>query len=243
MYEAWQDKMWDDASGLLIWMSHPAYPSFVWQTYDYYYDPTGCYWGARKACEPQHVQWNCLTGSVKVVNTTAQPMKDVKARAVIFDLSGQQVAEREAVVSVDASNQAEAFVLNSLPKGLLFIRLELTDAAGRLLSENLYWTNTEKDLDYTVLTRLPEARLTVEAVGNHAFRLKNHTKTVAFANRLRLTDAKTGERILPVYWSENYVTLMPGEERVITFETECADRPVRLLVKPFGHKERQLLKL
>ena len=243
MYEAWQDKMWHDASGLLIWMSHPAYPSFVWQTYDYYYDPTGCYWGARKACEPQHVQWNCLTGSVKVVNTTAQPMKDVKARAVIFDLSGQQVAEREAVVSVDASNQAEAFVLNSLPKGLLFIRLELTDAAGRLLSENLYWTNTEKDLDYTVLTRLPEARLTVEAVGNHAFRLKNQTKHVAFANRLRLTDAKTGERILPVYWSENYVTLMPGEERVITFETECADRPFRLLVKPFGHKERQSLKL
>ena len=40
MYEAWQDKMWNDASGMLIWMSHPAYPSFVWQTYDYYYDFT-----------------------------------------------------------------------------------------------------------------------------------------------------------------------------------------------------------
>ena len=55
MYEAWNDKMWDDAAGLLIWMSHPAYPSFVWQTYDYYYDPTGAYWGAKKACELQVV--------------------------------------------------------------------------------------------------------------------------------------------------------------------------------------------
>lgn len=27
MYEAWNDKMWNDAAGLLIWMSHPAYPS------------------------------------------------------------------------------------------------------------------------------------------------------------------------------------------------------------------------
>ena len=46
MYEAWNDKMWNDAAGILIWMSHPCYPSFVWQTYDYYYDPTGAYWGS-----------------------------------------------------------------------------------------------------------------------------------------------------------------------------------------------------
>ena len=243
MYEAWQDKMWHDASGLLIWMSHPAYPSFVWQTYDYYYDPTGCYWGARKACEPQHIQWNCLTGSVKVINTTSQSMNGVQARATIFDLSGQQIAEREAVVSVEPSNIKEAFVLDDLPKGMLFIRLQLTDADGQMLTENMYWTNTQKDLDYTPLNQLAEARLTVEQEGRHALRLKNQTKRVAFANRLRLVDAKTGERILPVIWSDNYVTLMPGEERVITFEAEGGERPFALLVKPYGQKERQLLKL
>lgn len=243
MYEAWQDKMWHDASGLLIWMSHPAYPSFVWQTYDYYYDPTGCYWGARKACEPQHIQWNCLTGSVKVVNTTSQPLNRVHARATIFDLSGQQVAEREAVVSVESSNIKEAFVLDALPAGMLFIRLQLTAPDGQLLSENMYWTNTQKDLDYTPLNQLAEVRLTVEQDGRNALRLKNLTKRVAFANRLRLVDAKTGERILPVIWSDNYVTLMPGEERVITFEAEDGERPVALLVKPYGQKERQLLKL
>jgi len=48
MYEAWNDKMWNDAAGLLLWMSHPAYPSFVWQTYDYYYDPTGAYWEQKR---------------------------------------------------------------------------------------------------------------------------------------------------------------------------------------------------
>ncbi|MBQ8466987.1 MAG: beta-mannosidase [Prevotella sp.] len=243
MYEAWQDKMWHDASGLLIWMSHPAYPSFVWQTYDYYYDPTGCYWGARKACEPRHIQWNCLTGSVKVVNTTSQALNRVQARAAIYDLSGRQVAGRQAVVSVEPSNIQEAFVLDDLPAGMLFIRLQLTASDGQLLSENMYWTNTLKDMDYTPLNQLAEARLTVEQNGRNAFRLKNQTRHVAFANRLRLVDAKTGERILPVIWSDNYVTLMPGEERVITFETEGVERPVALLVKPYGQKERQLLKL
>lgn len=48
MFEAWSSKMWNDASGIMIWMSQSAYPSFVWQTYDYYYDLTGAYWGAKK---------------------------------------------------------------------------------------------------------------------------------------------------------------------------------------------------
>ena len=26
--------------GLLMWMSHPCWPSMVWQTYDYYFEPT-----------------------------------------------------------------------------------------------------------------------------------------------------------------------------------------------------------
>ena len=48
--------MWKNASGVMVWMSQSAYPSFVWQTYDYYYDLNGAYWGVKKACEPVHIQ-------------------------------------------------------------------------------------------------------------------------------------------------------------------------------------------
>ncbi len=240
MYEAWQDKMWQDASGLLIWMSHPAYPSFVWQTYDYYYDPTGCYWGARKACEHRHVQWNCLTGSVKVVNTTSQPLERVTACATVYDLDGRRLAERRAVVSVGPGSQAEAFVLDTLPGGLMFIRLELLAAGGQLISDNFYWHNATDYLDYTQLSRMPEARLKVEVIDGQTVRLVNVTRRTSFANRLRLVDAKTGERILPVIWSDNYVTLLPGEERVVTFQPLTPHGPVQLLVKQFGKKESKV---
>ena len=248
MYEAWQDKMWNDAAGLLIWMSHPAYPSFVWQTYDYYLDPTGCYWGARKACEPQHVQWNCLTGSVKVVNTTSAAIRDATVRATVFSLDGRELNRRESVVSVDASDVAEAFSdlplvegLKLSPSDLVFIRLELRSADGELLSENLYWHNTAHYLDNAQLWHLPEVRLKVEVVDGQTVRLKNTTQRVSFANRLRLIDTKTGERVLPVIWSDNYVTLMPGEERVITFSrgsSTVGNRPLSIGIKPFGQKER-----
>lgn len=122
MYEAWNDKMWNDAAGLLIWMSHPAYPSFVWQTYDYYYDPTGAYWGAKKACEPLHIQWNASNNSIKAINTTAKDLKGAIVKATIYDLNGKEIAAYGQTKQVDvaASNITEAFTLNFNPFNLAF---------------------------------------------------------------------------------------------------------------------------
>ena len=44
--------------GVLLWMSHSCWPSFVWQTYDYYFEPTAAYYGCKKGSEPLHIQWN-----------------------------------------------------------------------------------------------------------------------------------------------------------------------------------------
>lgn len=251
MYEAWNDKMWNDAAAMLIWMSHPAYPSFVWQTYDYYYDPTGAYWGAKKACEPRHIQWNCLTNSVKVINSTPETLRNVVAKAEVYDINGQPIerlSQTKTVALVEEANIAEAFTINfdaSDEAQMRFIRLTLTAADGSLLSENFYWRNGEK-YDYTALNSLPEAKVKcdVEAddaqSGHFNIRLHNTSKTVAFANRLRLVNKKTGERVLPIIMSDNYITLMPGEERTVSVE---ADRKLmaegaKVLLKQYKKKER-----
>lgn len=245
MYEAWQDKMWNDASGLLIWMSHPAYPSFVWQTYDYYGNPTGCYWGARKACEPLHVQWNCLDNSVKVVNTTASDLNDARVTATVYDLKGNIIHTQNAVAGCKASDISEAMTLTPSADGLQFIRLCLKDAGGRLVSENFYWHNGKEYLAYEELADMPEAALKARLVsrdGSKAtFELINKSKHVSFANRLRLVEGKNKEAVLPVIWSDNYVTLMPGEKKVITIEMPDNTGKVRLLCKQYHHKENKVL--
>ncbi len=91
MYEGWLDHMWEDASGIITWMGQSAYPSMVWQTYDYYYDLTGAFWGARKACEPLHIQWNPLTNSVKVVNTTSRDQEHLTAEVAVYNSDGSEV--------------------------------------------------------------------------------------------------------------------------------------------------------
>ena len=244
MYEAWQDKMWNDAAGMLIWMSHPAYPSFVWQTYDYYYDPTGCYWGARKACEPRHVQWNCLTGSVKVVNTSGTDLDNVHVTAIRYGMDGKELGRRTATVSCPSSAVKEAFVLDTPDSGLQFIRLVMTGADGQPVADNFYWTNGRKALDYKALASLPKSSLKAGGMKRDgtrvSFTLTNTGNSVAFANRLRLVNSKTGQRILPVLWSDNYVTLMPGESRTVTFEMPSV-QGFTLLCKTYAQKERGLL--
>lgn len=249
MYEAWNDKMWCDAAGMLIWMSHPAYPCFVWQTYDYYYDPTGCYWGAKSACEPQHIQWNCENNSVKVINVTGQPLKGAIADARVYDVKGQEIASlsRHAIVDVKASNRAEAFVLpfdKEAAPAIQFIRLTLTASDGTLLSQNFYWRNASGELDYQALNSLPSCKVIciVEAIeeGTYSLTLRNLSSTVAFANRLRLTNSRTGERILPAFFSDNYVTLLPGESRTLTVEADASrfEDGFKVLLKSYGQKEK-----
>lgn len=102
MYEGWQDHLWEDASGIMTWMSQSAYPSLVWQTYDYYYDCTGAYWGARKACEPLHIQWNPVTNAVKVVNTSRREESGLQATAAVYNMDGKPVQGYSSSATIDA---------------------------------------------------------------------------------------------------------------------------------------------
>ncbi|MBR3726367.1 MAG: beta-glycosidase, partial [Prevotella sp.] len=84
-YRAMYESTNHDRQGLLIWMSHPTWPSMVWQTYDYYFEPTAAYFGVKKACEPLHVQWNTLTDSVEIVNRTAAEQRNLVVEVRLFN--------------------------------------------------------------------------------------------------------------------------------------------------------------
>jgi len=118
MFEGWQDAMGEDASGLMTWMSQSAYPSMVWQTYDYYYDLTGAFWGAKKACEPLHIQWNPVTNGIKIINTTGNNVTGVIAKADVYNLDGQLVKQysESATADAPANSAAQVFTLKFNPE-------------------------------------------------------------------------------------------------------------------------------
>ena len=222
--------------GMILWMSHPAWPSMVWQTYDYYFEPTGAYFGSKKACEPLHILWNPLHDDIEVVNYHAGLRRGLTASCDLVNLDGSVVWNREAPLDIREDETVVCFPLE-FPAELTevyFIRLRLTDAAGTVLSENLYWRGREEGnlkALRTVAQASPEWKVTRTSNDTeHAFELtvRNDGPVLALMLRLKVMDSGTGDLVLPVLYSDNYFFLMPGESKTVRMKVrkeDCAGRP------------------
>ena len=216
--------------GLLIWMSHPAWPSFVWQTYDWYLEPTAAYFGAKKGSEPLHIQWNPVTDLIEVVNSSGGSAQGLVAQAQLVNIDGGVQWERSRPIDSEEDSVVDSFRVE-YPVGLTplhFLRLRLTRGA-EVVSENFYWRGLEAG-DYRDVRHLPKVTLdaaTSVAQDGDRWRLttelRNPSRHPALMVRLKAVRDQTGDRILPVLYGDNYVSLMPGEARTIVTEVLHAD--------------------
>ena len=220
-YRAMYESGSKDRMGLLIWMSHPCWPSMVWQTYDYYLEPTAAYFGVKHACEPLHVQWNPVTNYVEVVNRSAGHQRGT-AKTCIIDLNGTTVWEQTMDYICDEDmtlDMMQVKVLDGIA-GAYFLRLTLTDDKGNVRSTNDY-VNTTVDGNRTSLLDLRQAQVNT-TVNGKSITLTNTGQVPAVMLRLNLK-GNDGEQILPVIYSDNYLHLMPGESRTIDIEWKNED--------------------
>jgi len=242
MFEAYGRNKYT-ATGVIQWMLNNAWPSLIWHLYDFYLVPAGGYFGTKKACEPMHVQYSYDDNSVYVVNTTQEALKGMKVSARIYNIDAKEKASRNRTLDLADDNSTKAFDLPT-PEGLsttYFLKLELHDATGKLLSDNFYWLSTKPDVldwagrsdtvytpqkefgDLTGMNGLPKAKVTITkttgvAGSEHSMTLSvvNHGDTLAFMIHPRLTRGKGGEDAVPVFWSDNYFSLLPGEKKSVT---------------------------
>jgi glycosyl hydrolase family 2/Ig-like domain-containing protein/F5/8 type C domain-containing protein len=221
MFEAWNAHLWNDATGLMLWMSNPAHHSTVWQTYDYDLDVNGTYYGARKGCEPVHVQASLTDWQVLVANHTARALSGATVTAELCNLSGRALAApRSQDIAVAASSTARAFTVpftSSLPSPHL-LRLRLTSQQGTLLSDNVYWRYRSAQ-DLQALSRLPQVQVSAtihpgnDGQNTLGVTLRNDGDVVAAMVVLSLRDRRSRRRVLPARYSDNYLWLLPGETR------------------------------
>jgi hypothetical protein len=216
--------------GVLLWMSHPCWPSFVWQTYDYYFEPTAAYFGCKKGSEPLHIQWNRADESIEVVNYSGGDAKGLSAQAEILNLDGTKVWTK--TVSLDSAEDSNSPCIKLEPLAGLtpvhFLRLTLlrgTDA----VSTNFYLRGI-KEGDYRSIRTLSKAQVKARTNAvREADRwiltteLNNASAAPALMTRLKAVRERSGDRILPAIYSDNYVSLMPGEHKIITTELKHAD--------------------
>ena len=159
-YRAMFEAQSKNRMGALLWMTHPAWPSFVWQTYDYYFDPTAAYFGAKKASEPLHIQWNPLTDSVEVVNYSGGNTTGLTAHVEIRNMDGSIQWQKSSRLIAKKTASSHRFKLE-YPATLTpvhFIRLKLTRGT-QLISENFYLRGTEEEGNFRAIREIPKVKL------------------------------------------------------------------------------------
>jgi hypothetical protein len=216
--------------GLLIWMSHPAWPSLLWQTYDYFFATDAGYYGAKKGAEPLHIQWNAATDQVEVVNYSAGDQSGLTAHAEVLNLDGTLKWEKSAILDSREDSTVSSLQM-TYPAGLSrthFIRLTLT-RSGKELSSNFYLHGLAEE-DYQGIRTLAPARVDAKtgiqrrgAQWQITTRLHNRSATPALMVRVKAVREKSGDPILPALYTDNYIALMPGESKTILVEVQNAD--------------------
>jgi Exo-beta-D-glucosaminidase Ig-fold domain/Glycosyl hydrolases family 2/F5/8 type C domain len=236
--------------GLLLWMSHPCWPSFVWQTYDYYLEPTAAYFGCKKGCEPLHIQWNRLTESIEVVNYSGGNLQDLNAQVELLNLDGSKQWEKSTSL-YSKEDSVTPCIPMEYPTGLSpvhFLRLTLKHG-GEVVSANFYLRGLAEG-DYRAIRQLPRAKIEaatrIEQQGDRwllTTELHNASTYPALMVRLKAVRERSGDRILPVLYSDNYIALMPGETRSIRTEVLHADtrgEKPRVAVEGFNVESTQI---
>jgi len=211
----------------MLWMTQPAWPSNVWQILSSDYDTQASFYGVKKACEPVHVQLDLSNYSVQVVNTTTMAQSGITVRADVYSLENKSLLHREERKDVAADAVADAFVLDLGPlmgDGVVLVKLALVDSSGTAVSENLYWLGASSAA-YRKLGRMASATVSASARaerGRVIVSLKNTGTVAAIETKLTLLKGD-GTRVLPAYYSDNYISLLPGEAREIEVEYPSDD--------------------
>lgn len=238
---------------VIHWMFNSGWTSLHWQLTDRFLDQGGAYFGAKKAGEPLHIQYSYDDRSVVVVNNRHAPAAGLTARATLFTPDGTRKYDRTVSrlsVKGDGAHSTALTLpasVTGLPRTYL-ARLTLTDSAGREVSRNVYWLSTKPDtLDrahadwyYTPTTGYADlkglssmARVPVSGSASTESAHGVSTTTVTVRNLesgttpslptdVHLVDADS-RPVLPVRWSDNEVSLWPGETVTLTATYRTSD--------------------
>jgi exo-1,4-beta-D-glucosaminidase len=242
MYEAYGRNKYT-STGVIQWMLNNAWPSMIWHLYDYYLDAGAGYFATKKACEPLHIQYSYDDHSIVVVNSTYASAPRLRVAVHVHNIAWKELYNAEADVTSGIDSAQRVF---AIPEGLysgaeriFFLDLTLSDASGNVVSRNFYWvpgtltsfdwprtdythTPAARHEDLTELTKLPQASVDAHAEIEETpqgreirVHLENHSAVLAFQLRAAVR-TPSGGLIAPVFWSDNWIELIPGESTVLT---------------------------
>jgi exo-1,4-beta-D-glucosaminidase len=241
MMESYGLHKYHTATGVVQWMGSNPWPGLIWHTYDYYLYPAGTYFGMKKSMEPLHIMYSYANNEVDITNSLLKKFAGLNAKAEMYNLDGELKYSKNITTGVEPDSIQKCFILPQINNlsSTYFLRLQLKDAKGNVKSINWYWLSQKPDVldwvkskwymtpqsgytDFSALQNIGKTSLKVSYTSEkktdsivHAVTITNRGKTVAFQVHLRVLKGRSGDDILPILFSDNYIQLAPGESRTI----------------------------
>ncbi len=228
IFEAAGHKL-NGTGGVMLWKLNAAFPSVVWQIYDWYLEPNAGYYFMQRACEPLHVQLNLNDSMVAVVNRSYRSQPNLTVNAQVLDINGKSLFHQSAKLNIGATDVKEILPLSSVlseADGVVFVVLDLKNTNGKNISQNVYWIQAKHD--YTSLTKMKPAEIQSKLVSvvkeksnyKYTFQFTNPSGKMAFFINPQLV--LNDEEVMPCFWSNNYFSLTPNESTTVTVSCPMA---------------------
>lgn len=245
MFEAFRANI-PNTTGIVQWMLNSAWPSLYWQMYDYYLIPTAAYYGVKKSNLPQQLIYNYAENALYAVNEYIDRSLNGRALVQLYSFDSKLLAEHAVELNVPANNSLKVLELDQLTENI-FLNLKIEDQCGAKISDNFYWISAQQDeydwdktnwyitpistpANFKPLADMPQAEVkaTVEKRESRhetmlELTLENQSPHIAFFINFALKD-ENGERVFPIFWNDNYISLMPNEKRTFVCKADCKTR-------------------
>lgn len=248
LMEGFSSHMWDWYTGVIIWKTQNPWTALRGQMYDYYLDPNACLYGTRKGATPLHVMYDPEGGMVMAVNNTFRYARDLMLELKTYDMQGHDSLLTQVFVEVGPTMVQKFMNMKPLLDKLkeqqgIFFSLRLLNAAQQVVDENLYWLPDAKG-NYSGLSQMPAAtvKATATKAGADSIRVTISNPAggpVAFFNRVSLVNAQNKKRILPVFYSDNYISVLPGEEKTISISGGATATSKDVQVEIYGNNVKR----
>lgn len=240
MFEAFRVNK-PQATGLIQWMLNSAWPSMYWQLYDYYGIPNSAYYGVKTANNLCQLIYNYKDNGIYAVNETLSDAQNLKAVIRTYSIHSKLLVEKELEISIASNSSKKIFDIDNSQKNT-FVSLRLFKG-NEQVADNFYVLSSKKDTydwdktdwvntpmtgyaDFKELATVSEADVklntttgTKNGYPTVKVELKNNSNVIAFFVNLKLKSAE-GEILFPVYWSDNYVSILPGETKILECRIE-----------------------
>jgi exo-1,4-beta-D-glucosaminidase len=226
-------------------MLNSAWPEMYWQLYDTYLMPNAAYYATKIAGNPMHAIYNYDDKSIYLINDKLEKATDLRVEIKVFDVQSKVVFEKTIATNIDPNTSKNMLKFSELKdiSNTYFLSLKVYNAENEAIDNNFYWLSKKQDIldyeakvpnwyyhtptkqyaNYLELHTLKEVQLhhlvTKKESDSHVLyeiTLKNPSDKIAFFTELKMVDSATGLSILPVIWSDNYISLVPGETAIYT---------------------------